>query len=102
VNESALNAVAERASNDVRAVSGITNPGTGPFQPLAGHFDGTSWSVVPTPAAPSGSYFNGVAAVASNNARAVGTGGGAAPLVEPWNGTGWSIVPTPACCLKPA
>lgn len=98
VNESALNATAEIAFNDVWAVGGITNPSTGAMQPLAEHFNGTSWSVVPTPTAPSGSFFNGVAAAASNDVWAVGTRGSVAAgvLVEHWNGTSWSIVSTPS------
>jgi hypothetical protein len=98
VNESFLNATAEVASNDVWAVGGISNPSTGQIQPLAEHFNGTSWSVVPTPTAPNGSFFKGVAAVAGNNAWAVGTTGSLStgPLVEHWNGTSWSIVSTPS------
>jgi len=96
VNESSLNAVAEIAPNDVWAVGGMSNPSTGQFEPLAEHFNGTSWSVVPSPSAP-GNFFTGVAGVASNDVWAVGTGSSTTtPLVEHWNGTQWSIVSTPS------
>jgi hypothetical protein len=51
------------------------------------HWDGTNWSAVPNPAT-TGLY--GVAALASNNAWAVG----GSEIVH-WNGTTWSVVPSP-------
>jgi hypothetical protein len=96
VNGSGLNAVAEIAPNDVWAVGSIGS-GTLKVQPLVEHFNGTTWSVVPTPTAPNGSTLNGVAGVAASDVWAVGTSGSATspPLVEHWNGTSWSIVSTP-------
>jgi len=91
-------ATAAIADNDIWAVGDSTSTGT--EQPLAVHFNGTSWSVVPTPnLAGSGSGFSGVAAVASNDIWAVGeqvinnTG---ETLIENWNGTSWSVVPSPS------
>src|SRR5438132_12321677 len=66
---SAFGATAAIADNDIWAVgdSSSTN------QTLAVHFNGTSWSVVPTPTlAASPSELAGVAAVASNDVWAVG------------------------------
>jgi hypothetical protein len=67
---------------------------------LIEQFDGTSWSVVPSPnRGPGASFLTGVTAVASNDVWAVGTrdltSGGQAPLVEHWDGTAWSYVPSP-------
>src|SRR5262245_25187945 len=60
-----LNATAAIADNDIWAVGAGSNP-------LAEHFDGKSWSVVPTPSTING-RFNGVSGVASNDVWAVGT-----------------------------
>jgi hypothetical protein len=74
----------------------MSDPSTGQFEPLAEHFNGTSWSVVPSPSVP-GSFFNGVAGVSSNDMWAVGTGSSTTtPLVEHWNGTSWSVVTSPS------
>ena len=67
---------------------------------LVEQFDGTGWSVVPSPnRGPGASFLNGVTAIAPNDAWAVGTHDLAstaqAPLVEHWNGTSWSVVPSP-------
>jgi hypothetical protein len=65
------------------------------------HWDGSSWSVVPSPNL--GSQYNslsGVAGVSSTDVWAVGSSGDPAgndiPIAEHWNGTAWSIVPTPS------
>jgi hypothetical protein len=69
--------------------------------PLLAHWDGATWSIVATPAAPDGSAeFRSVTAVATNNVWAVGNsavGNGVTqhPLAEHWNGNAWSIVPDP-------
>jgi len=93
-----LVATAAIADNDIWAVGRGGAPGT-----LAEHFDGTSWSVVPTPPLPSGGIngpggqFFGVAAAASNDVWAVGFKIGpdnpdfGLQLIEHWNGTSWSV-----------
>jgi hypothetical protein len=61
---------------------------------LTQHWDGNSWTVVPS--ASDGSWsqsLEDVAAVSSSDVWAVGTGDG--PLTEHWDGTSWSVVPTP-------
>jgi hypothetical protein len=67
---------------------------------LIEQYTGASWEIVPSPnAGPGDDFLTGVAAVAANDAWAVGvrtrTSGGHAPLVEQWDGTSWSIVPSP-------
>jgi hypothetical protein len=71
------------------------------FGTLAEHWDGTAWSVVPTPdPSATGNHLYAVDAVSSDDVWAVGQQLGAqAPdqgLVEHWNGRSWSVVPLPA------
>lgn len=78
------------------------------FRTLAQHWDGASWSRVPTPdveTAPAKDILFDVSAAAPSDVWAVGLSatavGNAAskPLAEHWNGSQWSIValpPTPA------
>jgi hypothetical protein len=92
-------ATAAIADNDIWAV-GTTNLDTTSDMPLAVHFDGTSWSAVPTPTLKGRADFDGVAAVASNDVWAVGakdisSTGFAQPLIEHWDGTSWSVVSSP-------
>jgi hypothetical protein len=57
-------------------------------------WNGTSWSVVPSPRA--GGHLNSVSCVSANACTAVGSGGGGSGnggLIESWNGTRWSIAP---------
>jgi hypothetical protein len=105
-----LTGTAAIADNDIWAV-GYDDVQVAPpafDSPLAMHFDGTSWSVVPTPTLSSGgpappeAQFLGVGAVSSNDVWAVGfaTGPGnpasAVQLIENWNGSAWSVVAGPA------
>src|SRR4051794_36118200 len=68
---------------------------------LAEHWDGTQWSVIPSPNA--GSLANqliGVAAISSNDVWAVGSRTdvgltGERTLIEHWDGTQWSVIPSP-------
>jgi hypothetical protein len=63
------------------------------YQPLAEHWNGVKWSIVPVPSPGAGYLLMGVTADAGNDAWAVGgsdMGGG--PLAEHWDGSSWSIV----------
>jgi hypothetical protein len=98
-NNASFAATAASAANDFWAV-GASNLDSSNEQPLAVHFDGTSWSVVSTPMLSGRASFDGVAAVASNDAWAVGaqnisSTGVAEPLIEHWDGTSWSVVSSP-------
>jgi hypothetical protein len=77
-----LYATAAIADNDIWAVGSAVE-----------HFDGKSWSVVPTPSIPNSGFF-GVSGVASNDVWAVGSNNGE-PLIEHWNGTSWRVVTSP-------
>lgn len=71
------------------------------YQTLTEHWDGSSWSVVPSPNV--GSYSNtliSVAAVSANTIWAVGSYNTnslnhSQALIEQWNGSSWSVVPSP-------
>jgi hypothetical protein len=68
---------------------------------LAEHYDGTSWSIVPSPNAGTASdELNSVVAVGANDVWAVGDTLDGATLVEHWNGTTWSIVPSPNALVQ--
>lgn len=95
-SNSALDAVAVVSANDVWAV------GRAGSKPLAEHWDGSQWSVVPTPnptESNNNSELLGVTAIASDDVWAVGygtnTSTGWSTLAEHWDGASWSIVPTP-------
>jgi hypothetical protein len=95
-----LFAVAATSAKDAWAV-GSSNQQSFTPQTLTEHWNGSSWSVIPSPN-PGSSSFNklfGVTALSSSNAWAVGyyqgNSGGVLTLVEHWNGTAWSVVPSP-------
>ena len=104
-----LNAVAVTSASDIWAVGFGPQPGGPAYakQTLIEHWDGTSWSIVPSPNPPSSTYaqveLDGVVALAANDIWAVGYGenpsGTVSPvditLIEHWDGTSWSIVPSP-------
>jgi hypothetical protein len=99
-----LNGVSADGPNDVWAVGDTINSQGVDRRTLALHWNGTAWSVVPTPnfsvTPGSGSILNSVAAISSTDAWAVGQGldndtNQLVALVEHWNGTKWAQVPTP-------
>jgi hypothetical protein len=100
-----LTATAAIADNDIWAV-GYDDVQVAPpafNSPLAEHFDGKTWSIVPTPTLSSGgvnppnAQFFGVGAVSSNDVWAVGIKTGpdnpdfGEQLIEHWDGTSWSV-----------
>jgi len=103
-----LNAVAVVSASDVWAVGYGPQPGGPAYakQTLIEHWDGTRWSIVPSPNPPS-TYseveLDGVFALATNDVWAVGYGDNPSAVVSPaditltehWNGTSWSLVPSP-------
>jgi hypothetical protein len=100
-----LNGVAAVSHGNVWAVGQTIDTATGSFLPdrtLILHWNGTAWTVVPSPDHPAEDVLSGVAAVSSGNVWAVGrftdrsTG---FPVdrtqILHWNGTAWSQTPTP-------
>ena len=90
-----LAAVAFSSASDGWAVGIDTDQSTGNATSIIEHFDGTSWTRVPSPVGePFRAGLVSVAALSPADAWAVGSGGGGrAPLIEHWNGSAWSIVP---------
>jgi hypothetical protein len=92
-----LVAVSARTASDVWAV-GQRQADVGPAT-LIEHFDGRRWSVVPGPTVNEigGSRLTGVAAVAADDAWAVGTRGDELlrPYVLHWDGRTWRAVTVP-------
>src|SRR5262249_53649888 len=96
-----LLAVAAVSARDVWAVGSFVVSGFGPSQTLIEHWNGTSWSVVPSPnASTQNNELNGVTAVSGTDVWAVGdflpsASGATQTLIEHWNGTSWSAVASP-------
>ena len=90
--------MAAAGPDDVWAV-GQQLGATSPDQPLAEHWDGHTWSVVPTPALSAGT--NALYSVAAGPAGVFAVGEsdndvtGAHPLVEQFKGGSWSVVGLP-------
>jgi hypothetical protein len=90
-----LVATAAISANDVWAIGNSTI--AGPFdQTLAEHWDGTTWSIVPTPNPGStDNDLNGVAAISSNDVWVVGNYfdsliGAWLEFAAHWNGSNWT------------
>ncbi len=89
------------ATNDVWAV-GIYSIMGQPAQTLIEHWNGSSWSVVPSPNVGSDiSVLNGVTTISPTDAWAVGyymnsTTRKSHALIEHWDGSSWSVVTSPA------
>lgn len=97
---SQLTSVSCLGSTDCMAVGNTLGVAAGEEQTLAEVWDGTSWSIVSTPAtAASIATLNGVSCVSATDCVAVGftatTTGTVAALIEAWNGSVWSIVNSP-------
>jgi hypothetical protein len=95
-----LLATAAIADNDIWAVGFSDQVPAPPVvdSTLAEHFNGTNWSIIPTPNVSSqGSEFFGVAGAVSNDVWAVGFRFGTqnpdfgVQLIEHWDGTSWSV-----------
>jgi len=103
-----LNAVSCTGPASCTAVgdAGSTSTSGGPLftGTLVESWNGTTWSIVPSPDPSPGSPFpesslHGVSCTGPAACTAVGDGprasGGSLTLVESWNGSTWSIVPSP-------
>ena len=93
-----LNAISVRAHDDIWAV-GYSN-GEVNSRTLTMHFDGSSWTVVPSPNLPDGNRLEDVIALSPTNAWAVGWASNPSSLNDRsfsmhWDGTSWTIVGTP-------
>jgi hypothetical protein len=98
-HRSFLQDIVALAANDIWAV-GYVQLGSYSSQTLALHWDGTAWSVVPTPSPGSAdNLLHSLAAVASNDIWAVGYYGNSSStyltMTMHWDGIKWSGVPSP-------
>src|SRR5258706_13559452 len=68
-------------------------------EPLIEHWDGTQWSLIPSPIfLASNAYLQDISAITANDVWAVG-GELTYPfqtLIEHWDGSSWSVVPSPS------
>ncbi len=104
-----LNGVLALAPNDVWAVgfsTSVAPPQEAPTQTLIEHYDGTNWSIVPSPnVGPNSKYQSnrlfGLTANSSTDIYAFGSyfaadgSGQQATLLMHWDGTQWTIEPSP-------
>lgn len=78
-----------------------TDAVSGQDRTLIEHWDGSAWSIVPSPN-PAGSIYNfvwGIEAVSANDVWMMGrsyTGAAYPTLIEHWDGSAWRITPSPA------
>jgi hypothetical protein len=64
---------------------------------LAERWDGTSWSIQPTPTSGNpGAFLNAVSCTSPNACTAVGNNRDRQVMAERWDGTSWRIQPVPA------
>jgi len=102
--ESCIQGISALATNDVWAVGWVLTGGTVDSTQIQ-HWDGTRWTVTPSPNVGAGSnQLYGVVALADNDVWAVGTYISQPPngieypnhtLIEHWDGTSWTFVSSP-------
>jgi hypothetical protein len=104
-SENQLNGVAAISANDVWAVGYTSSSSRSVDITLVEHWNGTRWSIVPSPNVQTGfgdsNVLKAVSAVSSTDVWATGWAiddarGGIDMLFEHWDGTRWSIVSTPS------
>lgn len=77
--------------NDVWTVGNFSASSTGKSRTLTEHWNGTRWSVVPSPnVGARNNMFSGVSTLSDRDVWAVGYGSHG--LIEHWDGTRWSVV----------
>jgi hypothetical protein len=88
--------------NDCTAVGYYVNSAGGQFA-LVEHWNGSHWTIQPTPSPAGGVRGSGLSGVACSSPTVciavgsyVNSGGGELTLAERWNGSHWTIEPTPA------
>lgn len=96
--------IAALSPDNVWAVGTYRPDPSHPLSTLVEHYDGTAWTVVPSPSPGTGrSVLNSVTALSPNNIWAAGlacddNGCTQNPrtLIEHWNGSEWTVVPSPS------
>ncbi len=86
------------STNDIWAVGNYYRNHMG--LTLIEHWNGSQWSIVPSPNPGSyGSFLTGIAVISANDIWAVGyyyNGNGGGTLIEQWNGSQWSVISSPS------
>ena len=93
-----VRALAAIATDDAWAVGGAGGIGSATGKSYTAHWNGQTWTHVPTPHFGFDEVLNDVAAVASDDVWAVGsmsTSQGFEPLFLHWDGSTWTRVPSP-------
>src|SRR2546421_1267902 len=93
-----IKAVSAVSPNDVWAVGFSKDQNGNNPKTLTEHWDGSQWSIIPSPNVGTDSFLLGDVAISSSNVWAVGLGirsSGGSALIEHWNGTKWSVVSSP-------
>jgi hypothetical protein len=96
-----LDATASTGTADAWAVGFSRGNFPSPFRANIEHFNGRTWSIVPSAPRQAGldTRLHGVAALSPSEAWAVGSQAGSGAmgsLIEHWNGTSWAVVASPA------
>lgn len=99
-----FNGVAATATNDAWAAGYYKDNSTFAELTLIEHWNGSRWSIVPSPNVGTNSFLYGIAASSASNAWAVGayedSKGASHALTEQWNGSSWNVVSNPASYLS--
>jgi hypothetical protein len=99
-SESVLYSISSLSSANVWAVGTYTDPAINGDQTYTVHWDGSTWTQVPSPNFQTTSFLQGVAAVAPDAVWAVGgsynaSSSTASTLVLFWDGNSWAAVSSP-------
>jgi hypothetical protein len=96
--EDILNGVSCASTTSCVAVGDYYTGTTGLWQTLVESWNGTAWSIIPSPnLGTNDNHLRGVSCVSSTSCMAVGTyyaSGEDQTLAESWDGASWSAVPT--------
>lgn len=99
--QSSMKGVAAISPNNVWAVGSnqVSNGNVSHVSAVIEHYDGTKWSIVPSPTFSTGSELESLQAFSANDIVAVGNintdSQHGQPLVEHFDGSKWTVVPTP-------
>jgi hypothetical protein len=92
-----IKAVSAVSTNDVWDVGFTADKNGNKHKTLTEHWNGSQWSIVPSPNAGQDNFLAGVVAVSTSNVWAVGLGisnSVGSALILHWNGKQWSVVPS--------
>ena len=94
-----IKAVSAVSTNDVWDVGFTADKNGNNHKTLTEHWNGSQWSIVPSPnAGTQDNFLEGVVAISTSNVWAVGlaiSSSGGFTLILHWNGTQWNVVPSP-------